>query len=340
MKLLTIAIPSYNSEAYLANCVESLLPGGEEVEILIINDGSKDNTARIADEYAAKYPGIIKAIHQENSGHGGAVNTGINNATGLYFKVVDSDDWVDKSAYMKILKQLRKSSKAASPTDLFISNYVYEKQGVENKTVMQYRNYMPADRTFNWNDMKTMPIGKYILMHSVIYRTELLRLSGLKLPKHTFYVDNIYIFQPLPFVKSIEYVDADFYRYFIGRDDQSVNEKVMISRLDQQYRVTYLMIDYFKNIRKSINNVKLIKYMYSYLTIIVTVSSILSIKSATDKHMQMKKELWDYLKNTDFEMYKKIRYSFLGMGMNIPGKIGRSIAIWGYGISQRMYGFN
>ncbi len=340
MKLLSIAIPSYNSEAYLSNCVESLLPGGDEVEILIINDGSKDKTAEIADEYAAKYPGIVRAIHQENAGHGGAVNTGIKNATGLYFKVVDSDDWVEKNAYMKILKQLRKASRTTAPTDLFVSNYVYEKQGVENKTVMQYRNYMPTDKTFNWSDMKTMPTGKYILMHSVIYRTELLRLSGLKLPKHTFYVDNIYIFQPLPFVKTIEYIDVDFYRYFIGRDDQSVNEKVMISRLDQQYKVTYLMIDYFKNIRKSINNDKLRKYMYSYLTIIVTVSSILSIKSGTDKHMEMKKELWDYLKNTDYEMYKKIRYSFLGMGMNLPGKIGKDIAIWGYGVSQKMYGFN
>lgn len=340
MKLLTIAIPSYNSQDYMAKCIESLLPGGSEVEILIIDDGSKDRTAEIADEYAAKYPDIVKAIHQENAGHGGAVNTGIKNASGLYFKVVDSDDKVDYDSYMKILKALRKSSRTSSPTDLFISNYIYDKQGVENKTVMQYRKYLPVGKTFGWNDMKTMPMGKYILMHSVIYRTGLLRLSGLKLPKHTFYVDNIYVFQPLPFVKTIEYIDVDFYKYFIGRDDQSVNEKVMISRLDQQYRVTYLMIDYFKNIRKSIDSPKLKKYMYSYLTIIVTISSILSIKSGTEEHLQMKRELWDYLKKTDYEMYKKLRSSFLGIGTNLPGKAGRKIAIWGYGISQKMYGFN
>ena len=94
MKLLSIAIPSYNSEGYLANCIESLLPGGEDVEILIINDGSTDATAAIADEYAAKYPTIVKAVHKENGGHGSAVNMGIDKATGLYFKVVDSDDWV------------------------------------------------------------------------------------------------------------------------------------------------------------------------------------------------------------------------------------------------------
>ena len=92
MKLLSIAIPSYNSENYMRNCIESLLPGGEEVEIIVVNDGSKDGTAAIADEYAAKYPTIVKAVHQENGGHGEAVNAGLRNATGLYYKVVDSDD--------------------------------------------------------------------------------------------------------------------------------------------------------------------------------------------------------------------------------------------------------
>ena len=101
MKLLTFAIPSYNSQDYMEHCILSLLPGGDDVEILIVDDGSKDRTAEIADEYERKYPGIVRAIHQENGGHGEAVNAGIRNATGLFFKVVDSDDWVDYEAYMK-----------------------------------------------------------------------------------------------------------------------------------------------------------------------------------------------------------------------------------------------
>ena len=98
MKLLSVAIPSYNSEGFMRNCIESLLPGGEDVEIIIVNDGSKDGTGAIADEYAAKYPTIVKAVHQENGGHGEAVNAGLRNATGLYYKVVDSDDWVNEEA--------------------------------------------------------------------------------------------------------------------------------------------------------------------------------------------------------------------------------------------------
>ena len=103
MKLLSIAIPCYNSEAYMENCIKSLLAGGEEVEILIVNDGSKDRTADIADEYERLYPSICRAIHQENGGHGAAVNAGLREATGTFFKVVDSDDWVNEEAFMQIL---------------------------------------------------------------------------------------------------------------------------------------------------------------------------------------------------------------------------------------------
>ena len=130
MKLLSIAIPCYNSQDYMENCIESLLVGGEEVEILIVDDGSSDRTAEIADAYARKYPTIVKAIHQENGGHGEAVNAGIRNATGLYFKVVDSDDWVNKEAYVQILKTLYELLRGPQTVDLLISNFVYEKQGV------------------------------------------------------------------------------------------------------------------------------------------------------------------------------------------------------------------
>ena len=121
MKLLSIAIPCYNSEAYMEKCIESLLKGGEEVEILVVNDGSSDRTAEIADAYAEKYPTIIKAIHQENGGHGEAVNAGIRNATGLYFKVVDSDDWVNEEAYKQILKTLEELTRGPKTLDMLIN---------------------------------------------------------------------------------------------------------------------------------------------------------------------------------------------------------------------------
>ncbi len=339
MKLLSVAIPCYNSEAYMRHCIESLLEGGDEVEILIVDDGStKDNTAGIADEYQEKYPGICRAVHQENGGHGEAVNAGLRNASGIYFKVVDSDDWVDRDAYMEILKALREFAQGAETVDMLVSNFVYEKQGARRKKVMNYRTALPKNQVFTWDDVKVFMLGQYILMHSVIYRTELLRQCGLELPKHTFYVDNIFVYQPLPHVKTMYYLDVNFYRYFIGREDQSVNEAVMIGRIDQQIRVNKLMIDYFAEAKLPWG--KLRHYMIRYLEIMMVISSILAIRSGTEENMAKKKELWQYARKKNLAMYLRLRFGFLGQGMNLPGKGGRKVSEAGYKISQKFFGFN
>ena len=236
MKLLSIAIPCYNSAAYMRKCVDSLLPGGEDVEIIIVNDGSKDDTPVIAEEYRERFPSIVKVVNKENGGHGSAVNAGIEQASGLYFKVVDSDDWVSQSAYIQILNKLKELLRGGNSIDMFISNFVYEKEGEKRKKAIKYHHALPQDEIFTWKDVRHFRVGQYILMHSVIYRTKLLRDCGLKLPEHTFYVDNIFVFKPLPNVKTMFYMDVNFYRYFIGREDQSVNEQVMIGRIDQQIK--------------------------------------------------------------------------------------------------------
>ncbi|MEG2733286.1 MAG: glycosyltransferase [Clostridium sp.] len=339
MKLLSITIPCYNSAAYMEKCIDSLLPGGDEVEILIIDDGSvKDNTAEIADSYEKRYPGICRAIHQENGGHGEAVNAGLRNATGVYFKVVDSDDWVNEEAYVKIMDTLRDFVNKNQQLDMLISNFVYEKQGVKRKKVMNYRTALPQNEVIDWSGVKMFMLGQYILMHSVIYRTEMLHECGLELPKHTFYVDNIFVYQPLPHVKSMYYLDVNFYRYFIGRDDQSVNEEVMIGRIDQQLLVTKLMIGYYDVLK--LPNRKLRHYMINYLEIMMTVSSILAIRSETEENLAKKKELWLFLKQKNLPLYLRLRWGFLGQGTNLPGKSGRKISIACYKITQKFYGFN
>ncbi len=341
MKLLTIAIPSYNSENYLSKCIESLLPGGEDVEILVVNDGSKDNTSAIGHEYEAKYPGIVKVIDKENGGHGSAVNAGVEHATGLFFKVVDSDDWVKKSAYLEILDKLKDFAGSDVILDMLISNFVYEKEGAAKKKVMRYAHALPKDTVFTWNDVGHFFKGQYILMHSVIYRTKLLRECGMKLPDHTFYVDNIFVYEPLPYVKNMYYMDVNFYRYYIGREDQSVNEKVMIGRVDQQLRVNKLMIDYTVRNRKMIFvNKRLKQYMLNYLEIITTISSIMLILADTEEALDKKTELWEYLKASDSYLYRKLRYGIMGNGMNLPGKGGRKISVEGYRLAQRFFKFN
>jgi len=341
MKLLSIAVPCYNSQAYMKKCVESLLYGGDEVEIIIVNDGSKDDTSSIAEEYAAKYPDIVKTVHQPNGGHGEAVNAGLRNATGLYFKVVDSDDWVNPSAYKAILAALRELVKSRNKVDMFISNFVYEKEGKKHKKVMHYRSAFPQNQVFTWKDVRFLHKGQYILMHSVIYRTELLRECGLELPKHTFYVDNIFVYHPLPYVKTLYYLNVDFYRYYIGRADQSVNEKVMIGRIDQQLKVNYLMIDDYRlSDKKQIPDKKLRHYMKNYLEIIMVISSILAIRSGTEENLEKKYQLWQYLKKKDKKLYYELKWGVVGRSMNLPGRAGRKISVAAYKLANQFFGFN
>ncbi len=313
MKYISFAIPCYNSEEYMAHAIDSILPGGEDVEIIIVNDGSRDRTSEKAHEYQSKFPDIIKVVDKENGGHGDAVNSGLSNATGKYFKVVDSDDWVDEESLHRILSLLRQLEEDEQEIDMLISNYVYEKAGIERKKCVHYRNVLPQDEIFRWEDIGHFHLDQYILMHSVIYRTDMLKLTQLKLPRHTFYVDNIYVYYPLPHVRKIYY-------------------------LDQQIFVTKSMIDMYQ--MGKIGSKKLRAYMINYLAIMMTVSSIIAIRSKKPENLEKKKELWQYLKQKDWKVYIKIRFGILGQTMNIPGRSGRKISSLVYSVARRIIGFN
>ena len=267
--------------------------------------------------------------------------TGLKNAQGVYFKVVDSDDWVNPEAYEKILSLLRTYQDPGNELDMVLSNFVYEKQGASRKKVMRYTNSIPQDRIFTWNDCGHFHTGTYILMHSIIYRTKMLIDSGLKLPEHTFYVDNIFAFYPLPHVKKMYYLNVDFYRYFIGRDDQSVQETIMIKRIDQQLRVNYLMVDVYKNALPLMEgNLKLVKYMYKYLEIITSVSTIMLFLDGSKESLEKKHRLWEYIKENDIHTWRKMRARFMGFMMNLHGKFSRMLCIVTYRLVQKIYGFN
>ena len=340
-KLITFAVPCYNSAAYMEHCVETLLTGGEDIEIILVDDGStKDDTPAICDRYAAQYPDIVKAIHQENGGHGEGVNQGIRNATGFYFKVVDSDDWLDEAALQKALAKLRKFAKMEKPVDLFIANYVYEHVEDNTQKVVRYTNVFPEEKIFSWSRMGRFRPSQFLLMHSVIYRTQLLRDCGLELPKHTFYVDNIFVYQPLPYVKHIYYMDIDLYRYFIGRADQSVNERVMVTRVDQQLRVTRQMIESHDLHRLHQEQPKLARYMSGYLSMMMTISSIFLILDGSPEALGKKTELWEYLRSKDVGLYHKFKYRSLSFVGNIPGYQGRKLSVKLYRLARKIYKFN
>ncbi len=339
-KLITFAVPCYNSAAYMHHCIETLLSAGERAEIILVDDGSvKDETPAICDEYAAKYPTIVKAIHQENGGHGEGVNQGIRNATGLYYKVVDSDDWLDTDCLKKVLDKLEALVAKNTAPDLMICNYVYEHVEDNTSHTVRYTNAFPQNRLFTWMHMKHLRPDQNLLMHSVIYRTAVLHECGMVLPKHTFYVDNIFVYQPLPYVKTMYYMDLDLYRYFIGRADQSVNESVMVKRVDQQVRVNKHMID-CQDLDAIKDNKRLYTYMLHYLSTITTVSDIFLLLDGSPEALAKKAELWQYLKDhTSPTVYRKVKHSVAGLSnMNFPGSSKMILSI--YRLAQKIGKFN
>lgn len=338
MKTLTFAVPCYNSAEYMDKCIESLLACGDDIEILLVDDGSTDETLAKAQRWEIEHPGLIRAIHKENGGHGSAVNTGLDNATGMYFKVVDSDDWVGEQAMHEILAKLREQKGSDDPLDMLIANYVYEKVFEDKSTTMRYRRVMPVNERFTWDDIGNFGPSKYILMHSVIYRTQMLKDMGLRLPEHCFYVDNVFVYEPLPHVKSIYYMDVDMYHYFIGREGQSVNEKTMMNRMDQQIRVTKTMIDAVA--LDKVEPKKLRKYMENYLAMMLCICSVFLRMKNTPEDDEKLQEIWGYLKAKDPDLYKKMRHKVINFGTNLPTELGRRFGLGGYHLAQKIFKFN
>ena len=338
MKTISFAVPCYNSVDYMEKCVESLLPCGDDIEIILVDDGStKDDTPAICDRLVEEHPGIVRAIHKENGGHGSGVNAGLAAAEGLYYKVVDSDDWLDKQAMDTIMPYLREQKAqfeqtGATATDLVIANYVYEKVYEGTHTTIRYTNVFPTDTEFSWSEVGRFNPSQYLLMHSVIYRTEMLRDMGLKLPEHCFYVDNIFVYVPLPHVKTMRYFDVDMYRYFIGREDQSVNE------IDQQIRITKVMIDSVDVM--AIENKRLRNYMKNYLSMMMCICSVFLRMEKTDENEAKRADIWAYLRAKDENLYHDVRHSVLNLATNIPSDVGRMVGITGYHIAQKIFKFN
>ena len=342
-KIVTFGIPCYNSAEYMDKCIQSILMGSnyaQDIEIIIVDDGStKDDTAEKADEWARNYPEIIRAHHQENGGHGMAVLAGLERATGTFYKVVDSDDWLDAGALAALLAKMRETEAAESNIDLFITNYVYEHTVDNTRNIVDYKGILPEDRLFAWSEIGHFPMKQNLLMHALCYRTSTLRAVGLQLPAHTFYVDNIYAWVPLPHCERLCYLNVDLYRYYIGREDQSVNESIMASRVDQQVRITRIMMESY-HLYTDVRPVQLRGYMVNYFVLMMTICSIFSRLSERPDAMDELDRLWDDLRDYDRRMWRRCRLGIMGQFSNLPGKVGGSITIGLYRIADKFVKFN
>lgn len=321
-KLLTIVIPSYNVEKYIEKAVTSMANNklNDKLEILIVNDGSKDNTAEIGKMLEKKYPESVKLINKENGGHGSTINTGIKIATGKYFKVIDGDDWVDSAAWERYISKL---SKLESDLVLTPYNKVYENT---NDVVKMNINCLSADKEYNIEDV-IQNIGDEYQIHSVTFKTDKVR-DYINNREHCFYVDQEYILFPLINIHSVTYIDEAIYQYRLGNINQSVNIKNMQKNREMHKMVVYDIMNYFcdnfeskdSNIRQFLIN-RIYGLLYTQINIYISMNSENGLKEC--------KRLFEELNKN----YKKIYDSF-------PGKTGKLMKInmrLGYFMSSRKH---
>ena len=321
----------------MSRCIEALLTASQPCEILVINDGSSDNTSAIAHEFAARDSRVI-AIDQENANWGGVVNHGIALAKGTYFKIVDSDDFLDTEALKRVLDTLASLVEADNAPDLLVTNYVYDRVTDKSQHTIQYRKLLPSSRVFKWSEMGHPGIDQFIMVHASWYRTQVLRDSGVKLPTGVSYMDSLFVLHPMPWVEKLYYLDVDTYHYIIGREGQSVEVEVVKKCIDQQLMATRLAIqdaNYTQLYAEEPNRALL---MMGYISCMMSVSTIYLFKINTPESLQKNRELWAFMKETDSTLYNNVKRTWAGLA-NRRTRIGRFLAQAGYALAQKIFKF-
>lgn len=240
-KILTIVVPMYHVELYIGQCLSSFaIPEIlDRIEILVIDDGGKDGSAQIAWEFQKNYPDTYRVIHKENGGHGSTINKGIELAEGKYFKVVDGDDWVDREAFVNLVRHLEKTD-----ADMVLSNYYWVdyKNGSKKAEVEEICPGIEYGKTV---PLKEVEDKLFMKMHAITYKTSIIRQQPERLDEHCFYVDAEYMLFPLPFVKTVSAVSDFVYQYRIGMPGQSMSPEKLQKQCSQHERVLFRLLAFY-----------------------------------------------------------------------------------------------
>ena len=300
-KLLSIVIPAYNVEKYIERCLISLTKDEEvlkKVELIVVNDGGVDKTLEIAKRYENKFQTSIIVIDKENGGHGSTINAGLKVATGKYFRVIDSDDWVNVDDFPKFVKELK-----SIDADVVLTNY--SKEFVYNGT-SEFFSYNPEieyNKVYNFDDFNISLLkDDYFFMATTTFKTEVLRKANFNLDEKTFYVDTEFVIFPIPFVNTFIYLNYDIYRYFIGRKDQSVNISSFVKNRSHHEKVLKRVIKFYNNTELSENKKK---YISKIIIQLINTHYVIYCKSKLNKkeHLKEIKNLDRYLRDNAFELY-------------------------------------
>lgn len=243
-KLLTIVIPAYNMEKYLHRCLDSIIVESvmDRVQVIVANDGSKDRTSEIAHEYEHKYPNYIQVVDKENGNYGSCMNVGLSLAKGKYFRTLDADDWYDKPSFEMFVNQLKDSD-----ADVLVCERFHSYEGTAKQELKKFEGNLVLNKDIEitkelWNNKSVLYMTH---VSSVVYKTDIIRKSGLVWDEKVFYSDNEYLTWPIPFLKTIRLVALPVYVYLLGRGGQSMDPRVMQRNFSSRFTVTKSIVKHF-----------------------------------------------------------------------------------------------
>lgn len=320
-KILTVVIPAYNVEKYLERCMHSFeIPEIlDKIEILVINDGSKDGTEQIARAYCEKYPQTYFLYNKENGGHGSGINYGIRYATGKYFKVVDGDDWVDAQELKKFVSVLEKQE-----VDVVASDFTC----IQDETYAVLEEKQCTYNQAQYGKCCSLPQGEVehiIKMHSLTIKTAILQEHQIHMDEKCYYVDCEYITYPIPYVDTVYFYKGSLYQYRLGRQGQSVDIKSMQKNRSQHRYVLEQLLDFYRKEQKQLKTGTK-RYMECCIAQVVEnefqIYISMGLKKGIRKELQqwdleLKEKYWEIYAATDkksITMLRKTNYHVLKLG--------------------------
>ena len=296
-KVLSIVVPSYNAEKFLHKGIPTFLDERilNDIQVIIVNDGSKDSTPKIADDYKQKYPETITVVHKENGGHGSTINAGIEVAIGKYFCVVDADDWVDTEEFVKLIQYMKNGN-----SDLYLTHAA---------------KVDPDGKVFGYERTDGLPYGKEILltnnldkikrieMHNYFIKTRILRENKVKCHEHHFYVDMEYTLYSLMYIKTVTIYDMVVYQYLIGRDGQSVSIESRRRNIKHYYDVVEYLADFYIKKKSEMTTSQNLHYKRRIAGFATGYySTLLSYRPSKDKTDEIR-QFDNWLKNKSGDIY-------------------------------------
>lgn len=245
MKTLTISVAAYNVESTLEKTLSSFNDPSiyNDLEVLIIDDGSKDNTRKVAKKYEKIAPQTFKYIAKENGGHGSTINKGIELATGKYFKVVDGDDWVSTENLVTFIKNLKEQD-----SDLVLTDFT-EVYPNNFKNINLISNVEPK-KEYSWKDNIDI---KRVVLHTLTVKTNLLKENNVHITENCFYVDVEFVIWAAYVSRTITYFNLYLYKYRLGEANQSVAKTNMLKNIKMQEKVSYQLVKMYDQFSKNEN---------------------------------------------------------------------------------------